>query len=154
MSRHSEVGATLVEVLVAIGLTAVMLPTMATALITSHAGRATSQQQLKATALVHEAAEAVRTARDQDWTSVSTDGVYHPTISGSAWALTSGSEITDGLTRTVTITTAERDGSGNLVASGGTPDPATKHITVEVTWTTPYSGSVSNDFYLTDWHAT
>src|SRR4051812_20050340 len=140
MSRiiRRQKGATLVEVLVAIALTGIMLPTLATALVTSHAGRATSQQQLKATGLLHEASEAVRVVREAGWSNIATNGVYHPVISGSTWTLASGSETVDGLTRQVTISSGERDGAGALVTGGGTADPATKHIEVSVAWTTPY----------------
>jgi len=149
--RHLERGATLVEVLVAIGLTALMLPTLATALITSHAGRATAQQQLKATALVRETTEAVRAARAQDWDKVATNGTYHPTITGDTWTLASGPETIDGFTRQLVIDDAQRDGTGTLVADSGTADPNTKHITVTVSWSTPYNGSTMADFYITHW---
>ncbi len=144
-------GATLVEVLVAIALTGVMLPTLATALVTAHAGRASSQQQLKAAALLHEATEAVRVVREAGWEEIATDGVYHPAISGSTWSLQSGAETIDGFTRDVTIASAQRDSSGALAPSGGADDPATKHITVSVAWSTPYDASVTEDLYLSRW---
>lgn len=147
----SQRGATLVEVLVAIALTGVMLPTLATALVTSHAGKASAQQQLQASALLHEATEAVRVVREAGWGNIATNGTYHPAVSGSSWTLASSSETIGDFTRTVTISDAERNGSGALVASGGTTDPATKHIEVSVDWTTPYSGSVSDDLYLSRW---
>ncbi|HSX33383.1 MAG TPA: type II secretion system protein [Candidatus Saccharimonadales bacterium] len=146
-----EVGATLVEVLVAIALTGIMLPTLATALITAHAGRANSRQQIAATALLHEATEAVRMVRDESWNNLATNGTFHPVISGTTWALASGSESLSGFTRQIVISDATRDGSGALVASGGTADPSTKHVAVTVAWTTPYNSSISSDSYLTRW---
>ena len=146
-----ERGATLVEVLVAIALAGVMLPTLATALITSHAGRASSRQQLQAAALMREATEAVRTVRESGWNNIATDGTYHPSISGDSWTLASGSETIGDFTRQVVISTAQRDSGGAIVASGGTNDPATKHIEVTVSWETPYSSSVSDDTYLNRW---
>jgi hypothetical protein len=101
--------------------------------------------------LLHEATEAVRTVREQGWTTIATNGVYHPVISGSDWALAGGSETIDGFVRQVTISAAQRDSSGVLVPSGGTDDPATKHIAVSVAWSTPYSGSVTSDIYLSRW---
>ncbi len=142
-------GATLVEVLVAIALTGIMLPTLATALVTSHAGRATVRQQLKATALAHEAAEAVRVVREQGWTNIS-DGTYHPAVSGSTWSLLSGAETIGNFSRQVVISPAQRDSGGAIVQSG-TPDPATKHIEITVSWDKPYSASVSEEMYLSRW---
>lgn len=149
--HHSQRGATLVEVLVAIGLTGIMLPTLATALVTSHAGRATSLQQLEASSLLHESTEAVRVVREQGWSNVATDGTYHPVMSGSTWTLVSGANTSGGFTSQIVISPAERDSSGALVASGGTNDPAAKHVVVTVSWTTPYSASVTGDMYLTRW---
>ncbi|HTH72055.1 MAG TPA: type II secretion system protein [Candidatus Pristimantibacillus sp.] len=148
---NSQRGATLVEVLVAIALTGVMLPTLATALVTSHAGKASAQQQLQASALLHEATEAVRVVREAGWGNIAANGTYHPAVSGSTWTLASSPETIGNFTRTVTISDAERNSSGALVASSGTIDPATKHIEVSVDWTTPYSGSVSDDLYLSRW---
>jgi type II secretory pathway pseudopilin PulG len=155
MTQHSKThfqrGTTLVEVLVAIALAGVMLPTLATALITSRAGRATSQQQLQATALLHEATEAVRMVQRTDWNAVAVDGTYHPTVSATDWALASGPETGNGFTREVVIASARRDSGGALVDTGGTVDPAAKHVTVTVSWQTPYDGAVSGELYLTRW---
>jgi type II secretory pathway pseudopilin PulG len=144
-------GATLVEVLVAIALTGIMLPTLATALITSRAGRATSKQQLLAASLQHEAFEAVWAVREQGWSNIATDGTYHPVISGNDWALSSGPEMINGLAREVVISTAQRDSSGAIVTGGGISDPATKRVVVTVGWSTPYSSSITGDTYLNRW---
>jgi type II secretory pathway pseudopilin PulG len=146
-----QAGSTLVEVLVAVALTGIMLPTLATALVTSHAGRATSQQQLQATGLLHEAAEAVYAAQQSGWANVATNGIYHPVVSNNGWELGGGPETADGFTRQVVISSAQRNGAGALVQSGGTDDPATRHAAVTISWTTPYDGAVSSDMYLTRW---
>ncbi len=144
-------GATLVEVLVAIALTGIMLPALATALVTAHASRPTTIQQLQAASLVREAQEAVRSVREKGWSNVATDGIYHPVISGSSWALTTGSETIGNLNRQIVISTPQRNSAGTIVASGGTSDPSTKHVVITVSWTTPYNNSVSTDSYLTRW---
>ena len=148
---RSQRGATLIEVLVAIALTGILFPALATALITAHAGRSTTIQQLRATSLLKEGTEAVRSVREKGWTNVATDGTYHPVVSGSAWALSSGTETLGGFTRQIVISTPERNAAGALVASGGTNDPSTKHVVVTVSWTTPYNGSITSDSYLTRW---
>ncbi len=153
-SANRQRGATLVEVLVALALIGIMMPTLATALITSHAGRATSIQQMHAASLQHEAVEAVRVVREQGWSTIATNGTYHPIVSGNSWALASGSETIAGLTREVIISTAQRNSSGDIVASGGagnTGDPTTKHVEITVSWATPYSASITSDMYLTRW---
>lgn len=153
-THQRQSGATLVEVLVAIALTSVMLPTVATALVTSHAGKADSIQELQATSLLREATEAVRVVRESGWSHVSTDGTYHPVISGSTWSLASGSEVINGFTRQIVISDTQRNTSLSnwpIVSSGGTTDPSTKHVVVTVSWTTPVAASLSSETYLSRW---
>lgn len=152
-SKLGQAGATIVEVLVAIALTGIFLPVLATALVAAHAGRATSIQQVQAQSLLKEATDAVRNVREKGWSNLATDGTYHPVISGSGWALTSGSETINGFTRSVVISTPQRNSSGTIVASGGTNDPSTKHVVVTVSWTTPTNASISTDAYLTRWQS-
>jgi hypothetical protein len=150
-SRITQAGATIVEVLVAIALTGIFLPALATALIAAHAGKASSIQQLQAQSLLHEATDAVRSVREKGWTNVATDGTYHPVPGASDWSLASGAESISGFTRQVVISTPQRNSSGTIVASGGTNDPSTKHVVVTVSWTKPISSSLSSDAYLTRW---
>lgn len=135
----------------AVALTGIMMPTLATALVTSHAGRATSQQQLQATALLHEATDAMRSVQLDDWNAVAADGTYHTAISGGAWTLQSGPQTANGFTQEVVVSSAQRAAGGELVQSGGTDDSETKHVTITVSWTTPYDGSVSGDMVITHW---
>ena len=150
-SMRRQAGATIVEVMVAIALTGIILPTLATALVAAHAGKATSIQQLQAESLLREATEAVRSVREKGWSNVATDGTYHPAISGSTWSLASGSESINGFTRSIVISSVQRNSTDSIVASGGTNDPSTKHIVVTVAWTKPTSSSIASDAYLTRW---
>jgi hypothetical protein len=138
-------------VLVAIGLSAILLPTLAAALVTSRAGRAGSEQQLQATSLLHETTEAVRSVREEGWAQFAVNGTYHPEVSGTTWNLVSGSDISNGLTRQVVVSDARRDSSGNIVSSGGTVDSSTKQVVSTVSWTTPYNSSLSSTYYYQRW---
>jgi len=146
-----QAGATLVEVLLAIALSGIMLPTLATALVTAHAGKATSIQKLQAQSLLREAQDAVRSVREKGWSNIATNGTYHPVISSGVWTLVSGSETISGLTRQIVISDTQRNTSGTIVSSGGTVDPSTKHVVVTVAWATPLNGSIASDSYLTRW---
>jgi type II secretory pathway pseudopilin PulG len=143
-----EAGQALVEVLVAIGITGILLPAIATAVVATREGRAQGERRLQAAALLRETNEAVRSMREKGWASFAVNGTYYPTISGGTWALTAGSQTTNGLTRQVVISDAQRNSSGAIVASGGTVDPSTKKVVATVSWTTPLSGSLSNEAYL------
>jgi hypothetical protein len=146
--QSEQSGQALVELLVAMGIAALMLPAMATAMVASRGGRAQQAQRLQATTLLREANEAVRSVREKSWAQFAVNGTYHPTISGSAWAFTSGSEVVNGFTRQIVVADTQRNASGAIVASGGTVDSSTKKITVTVSWSQPIGGSVSNEAYL------
>ena len=144
-------GQSLIEILTATGLLAVLLPAIITALVTSRAGRAQLAQRSEATELVREASESLRVIRQQDWNNIAPTGTYHPEIqSGNNWALASGVETISNFTRSVAISDVNRDpGTGNIVATGGIPDPSTKKIDISVTWGTPLPSSVATTMYFT-----
>jgi Tfp pilus assembly protein PilV len=149
--RRNQTGSTLVEVLVAIALTGILLPALATALISSNSSRPTATQQLNATSLLQQITEATRTVRDNGWSNVAINGTYHPVVSGTTWTLTGGAGTSGNFTDQVVISDVQRDSSGNIVTSGGMVDPSTKLAVVSVSWTTPTNSGVSSDVYLSRW---
>lgn len=109
-----------------------------------------------ATQYATEGLEAARSVRNQNFASLANSSGTGVIRSGGAW-LFSGSNNQFGpsnkYTRTITISDVQRDGSGNIVASGGTVDPETKKVTSSVAWnfTPTRNDSVSLSTYLTDW---
>ncbi|MDE2025408.1 MAG: type II secretion system protein [Patescibacteria group bacterium] len=167
--KVTQLGQTLIELLVTIGLAAILMPAFLTGFATTRIARPQLDQRLQAIAYVREAEEAIRIIRDNGWTSV-TNGVavgaasstttYCPqqVPSGTTWELVSLTDPTkttacdtpaSGFTRSITIVNAQRNASNQIVLSGGTADPSTKAITITVSWTNPISSSVSQTLYLT-----
>lgn len=146
---HGQRGQLLIELLVALGVAAVLLPALATGLVASREGKSQQRQRLDAVALVREAEEAVRVVREAGWSGISTNGMYHPVVAGGTWALGSGSEIVNGLTRTVTISDVYRSASGDIVSGAGTLDPSTKKISVIASWGIFGLSNVTSTLYLT-----
>ncbi|MCX6793907.1 MAG: hypothetical protein NTY06_02265 [Candidatus Gottesmanbacteria bacterium] len=118
-----QTGQLLVELLVALGVSSILIPAVMTGFIASRQGKAQERQRLEATAIAREADEAVRIVRDAGWSNVATNGTYHPVISGTTWTLASGTITLDGYTESVAIADVSRDATGTIVASGGTVDP-------------------------------
>ena len=144
-------GQSLVEILIAIGLTGILLPALLTGLVSSREGKAQEGQRLQATALVRESEEAIRSVREKGWTNISTNGTYYPEISGDSWALTScgGSCPTvNGYTRQIVIADTQRDSNGQIVESGGTVDNSTKKVETTVSWSTPSASSLQTISYF------
>lgn len=141
-------GASLIEILMAVALFAFLAPALLTGFIASREGKPQQQQRFQASLLLKEGLEAVRVVRENGWVAFAVNGTFHPVVSGTTWALSSGSETVNGLTRTITIADTRRDGN-TIVASGGTVDPSTKTVTVTVTWNTPLSATLSSTLYIT-----
>ncbi len=143
----------MVELLIAIGLMAVLLPALLTGLVSSRQGKAQQLQRIQAVSLLKEAEEAVRSIRNADWNSIATNGTYYPQISGSNWGLAAGIENMSGdllgFTRQIDIGDTYRDSNGNIVSIGGSLDRSTKKVITTVTWNKPYLSSVSSTVYLT-----
>ncbi len=148
-NKKYQKGQMLVEILLVIAITAIMLPALLTGLISSQQGKSQQGQRVQAVALMKEAEEVVRNVRNQGWGAFSVNGSFHPLISGTTWSLASGSETINGLTRTITVSDVFRDSSGVIVTSGGSLDPATKRVYIEVTWGQPYASSVNSTIYVT-----
>ncbi len=142
-------GALLIEILLVIALAAIMLPALLTGLFTSSQGKAQQKQRVEAVALLKEGEEIVRNIREKDWSSFSTNGTYHPVTSNNAWDFASGSEIINGITRTITISDVYRDANGVLVTSGGTIDPSSKRVYIQLSWGDPYPSSVDSTIFVT-----
>lgn len=149
--QHNRCGQALVEVLLALGLSAILLPALLTGLVSSRQGKAQQQQRTPATALLGEAIEATRSVREKGWTTFAKTGTFHPVALNGVWSLADNSEQTsDGYDRSIVISDVQRDAvTGNIVASGGTVDPSTKKVTVTVSWSLPYQSQVTSELYVT-----
>src|SRR3989344_4516365 len=142
-------GQSLVELLLGMALISLVIPALLSGLV---AGREGGQQQvsrLTATALMDQALEVVRSVRSAGWVAFAVNGLYHPAADGASWSLATGAQSVDGYTRVISISDTQRNSSGAIVASGGTPDPSTKTVTVTVSWSTPFPSSVSTTAYFT-----
>lgn len=149
MCMHKQRGQLLVELLVALGVSAIMIPALTAGFVASRQGKAQQEQRLEAVMLAQEATEAVYQARQAGWNNVAgITGIVHPEISGSSWLLSPGAETIQGYTREILFENVNRDSAGAITAAGN-PDPSTKHVTVTVSWGSPIASSVTSSFYIT-----
>lgn len=147
---RSRFGQSIIELQLVIGLSAILLPALVAGFVATREGVPQENQRLLAVGLLREAEEAIRSSRDKDWNNISTNGTFHPVIAAdNSWQLVAGSETTvNQFTRYVVISDVFRDSNGDIVSSGGTLDPSTKHVTTTVGWSTPYASSVTSENYL------
>lgn len=142
-------GQSLIELIVAFGLCSIIIPALLVSLLSSREGRAQKDQRIHAVMLLQETSEVLRALKEQEWTNISTNGVYHPVTSGVFWSLQAGAETIDGFTRSLEIGDVNRDSNGAIVTTGGTLDPSTKKILIRVSWSSPYTSSIEDTIYFT-----
>lgn len=142
-------GQSLVELLIVMALAAILLPAFLGAIMASRQGKPQQGQRVQAIALLKETEKAVKSVRNNDWTTFATfSGTLHPVIYGSQWSLAQGVATTSGFTQQVVISDVYRNTSGAIVTSGGTKDPSTKKIDSTISWTQPRASSITSTFYL------
>ncbi len=142
-------GQSMIELLITIGISAIIIPAVVFGFISARQGKAQLKQRSEAIELLKEAQESVRVVREKGWTSIAQNGIYHPVVSSNSWSLSSGAEIINGFTRSIVISNTFRNASGQIVSSGGIQDPSTKKLDITVSWNTPFLSSVSSSTYLT-----
>lgn len=142
-------GQSLVELLLAIAIAAIILPALLTGIIAARSGKDQQLKRAAAQALMQQTTEAVRNVRNAGWDPFAVNGTYHPETNGIIWSLVPGGDTVSGINRSVVIADVMRDGSGAIVASGGTNDPSTKKVTITLSWTLPRPSNIESTLYFT-----
>lgn len=151
-------GFSLVEVLVACAIISVMIFALMSAAQKGILLSSNALKQTQASLLLEEGAEAVKSIRDANWTSISNvtlDTTYYLSYNTNTnlWSLsTTPTALIDTIfTRTVTLSQVFRDANDDI-ASSGTVDTHIKKVTINTSWTasdgTTFSKNLS--FYLAD----
>lgn len=147
--RKYASGQLLVELVVVMGLMALLLPVIIAGFVATREGRVQQSQRLDAVSLLKESEEAVRSVREKGWSTFAVNGTYHPVISGGSWSLAIDPATQDGFTTSVVVSDVFRDASGAIVTGGGSLDPSTKKIVTTIAWIIPVPSSTSTTMYLT-----
>lgn len=145
----------LVETVVAMGLFIVFVSAAGPLLSQSYRANRLGGETSAATAFAQEGLDAARSIKNQGWTTfAAATGVHGVTSGGGTWAFAGTSDANGKYTRTVTVSSVNRDVSGNIVATGGTDDPDTKKVDSTVTWSfgTGRNESLTQTTYLTNFH--
>lgn len=142
-------GQMLVELILAIGIAAIILPALLTGLYASSQSKPQQQQRTQAVALLQQTEAALRNIRTSNWSTFANDGTYHTTVVNNQWTLAANAQTVNGLTQKIVISDVYRNTSDAIVTTGGTLDPSTKQITITISWSSPTVSSITDTFYLT-----
>lgn len=85
-------------------------------------------------AITEESFEALQSIVYDNWSAIS-DGTYGLNSLADYWQFQAEPDLIDNkYTRTITISSARRDADCQIIESGGTEDPDTKLMTVNISW--------------------
>jgi len=148
---RKETGQSLIEIILVMGLSAIIFPALLTGLISSREGKAQQAQRTQAVYLLNETIDTVRSVRERGWAGFAVNGTFHPVESGPIWTLSAGEDTVNGFTRRIIISDVNRDPQaiGPIVTIGGVLDPSSKKVEVTISWETPRTSSVTNTLYMT-----
>lgn len=156
-ARTSTRGQALIELLVAFGIFALFSAGVTTLSVDALWTLQTGPEYTGASAYAQEGLEAARQIADRSWTlmALGNHGVTIETAGNETRYTFTGISDTRGIyTRVVSIAEVQRDGSGAIVESGGTPDPDSRRVTATVSWQTGFTRrqqQVVTNTLLTNW---
>jgi Tfp pilus assembly protein PilV len=137
--RSSNRGFSIVEAIVASALCLGVLLGIAGAFSATLQSAFNNTPRVQASFLEEEGLEAVRVLRDNGWAAniaaKSTATNLYLTFTGGTWQWTATNTFVDStFERKVVLDSVNRDGSQNIVSSGGSVDNAIRKVTVTVSW--------------------
>lgn len=164
----SRNGQSLIEILIAVAIGAVLITAAASIIVPSLRIRTQTTQVRTGTVLARELLENVRVWSEGDWHNLlnlttSSAAHYHLNTSSSPFTALSGNESiivgTSTYVRDFYVDDVYRDSGDLITGSGGSYDPSTKRVTVEYSWLqNPTSTLIeyltrnrANAFSQTDW---
>lgn len=114
------------------------------------------EEETRANQYASEGIEAARSIKNQNFnslTNTASTGIIRNV--SNVWSFSGTNNTSGKFTRTLTISSVNRDVSGNIVTSGGTTDPDTKKVTSTVSWAAgpTRNNSIALTTYLTNWRA-
>lgn len=151
---HINKGFSLVEIILAIALFAIFSFGAIGVVLQGMEANRLSTEQTVALEYASEGLEAARSIKNQSFAALVNTAATGITKNGTSWGFNGANNLfSNRFDRVITVTDVQRDGNGNIVASGGTVDPNTKKITSTVSWTVSgtRNDTVSLSTYLSNW---
>lgn len=153
-SPFSQAGFSVIEVMLAAALFLMFSTGIISVILQGFDANRTGSEETIANQYATEGIEAARSIRNQGFASlVDTAGSGITRTGSGVWIFSGTTNTLNKYTRVITISDVQRDGSGNIVSSGGTVDLNTKKVTSTTSWNVSSSraDSVVLSTYLTNW---
>lgn len=134
INRRFQRGFSILEAIIAIAIFMLVATAVIGIFVVGMQGSKQGVEYVAAAGLLQEGTEAVRSIRNRDFSSL-TAGTYGLDTSSGYYELAGTSDAIGEFTRTITIEDVNRNPQFSITP-GGSNDPNTKRITVNVTWET------------------
>ncbi len=127
------------ELMLSISLFVILAGGVAVPITGSYLNNLETAKLTQASQIFSESWEAVRSIRNQNWANLANQ-TYGLRDANGYWEFFGITDEADGFTRTIQVRSVFRDGSGNIVTSGGTDDSDSKWVKIQLSWQpTPYT---------------
>jgi len=147
---RKERGFSVVEVILAAALFMILATGSIAVILQGLDSNRLGEEQAVASQFAAEGIEAVRSIKNQNFALLVNSLGTGTKRQDSVWAFFGNNNILNSkYTRVLTVSDVQRDGSGNIVASGGTLDKLAKKITSTVSWN--FSPTRPNSIVLTSY---
>ncbi len=152
LKQNKTEGFTLLELIVAIALFMIFAAGLSGTAIGGYLTSLENAKAVSANALLVESWEAVKSIRNNNWSSL-TNGTHGFSDTNGYWEFVGSSDTYNGFTRVVTVADVLRDNSGNIVTSSADVDPDIKQVTIDLSWTPSDSQArtLQMDNYVTNY---
>src|SRR3989338_3569679 len=139
---YKKAGFGLLEIVIAVSIIGATVFALSSVFLMSNKLETRASNQIRANFLAEEGLEALRFLRDKSWSghlaSLNTTTAYYLSFNAgdSSWSVTTSNPgMIDGLyARSFSVEAVNRNGSDDIVSSGGTLDPNTKKFNVNISW--------------------
>lgn len=155
-SQYSHrLGQSVIEVVVAVSMFVIIAGSAVVTMLGSFLTSRLAEEETQAASMATEGIEAAQSIRNKDWRNL-VDGNHGLSSTGDTWIFSGTSDEDGKFTRTVSISSVERDENDDIVISGVVVDPDTKKITSQVSWdfTSARTNTVEMVSYLSNWQET
>lgn len=148
--RFADSGYSLVEVILVMGIFSFVVFAVLQLSLVSNQSSLYGRSKEKAQFLIQENLEEIKNIRQNRWNDL-VNGKYvliQNSLNNLQLVSTTSGELLGTFTRYLQISDVLRDSTGKIVAANGTPDPSTKNVTVTVSWSGLYPGSLTQNQYF------
>ncbi len=156
-SKNKLKGYSLTELVLAIGIFAIISSMLIFLVVDATRTLENTRTRSKASQLTQEIYTSLILIKSQGWYNIAkytNDGSKHLQYADGTYNILDGEEVRDNLTYSFTIEEVQRDINRNLVTEGGSNDPHTRLITMNISWVDRIGKvhTINPKMYVNDWN--